>query len=84
MKTKILSNKGTSVSVVEVKPAAWAGKEFIAYSLKKRGTVSPKTKIITQHGTSAIKAEDYPKYSRVIRTSGISISSDKGTRIIQL
>lgn len=84
MKAKILTNKGTLGSVVEVKPAVWSGKEFVEYSLKKTASLSAKAKIITQHGTSSVKAGEYPKYSRIIPKSGIKISSGKGTRTIQL
>lgn len=84
MKAKILRDKGTTSSVIEVKPAAWAGKEFIKYSQKSTSRLSPKAKIITQHGTSSIKGEDYPKYSRVIKTSGIKITTGKGTGTLLL
>ena len=79
MRATILSEKGTTSSEVEIEPSQWAGGEF--YTVQEEFMSSlPKGIIISLgKGTGKIHAGNYPKSLRRVPTSGVTVSTGKGT-----
>ena len=84
MRTKILSEKGTSSSRVDVEPSLWAGREFYEVQKEFMSTLPKGTIISLGKGTAKILAGEYPKKLKKIPNGGVTIVTNKGTSSYRL
>jgi hypothetical protein len=84
MKATILSEKGTSSKQVDVEPSQWAGSEFDVVQEKFMSSLPEKTIISLGRGTGKILAGDYPKRFKKISSSGVIVTTNKGTSSYRL
>jgi len=81
MKAEITCNKGTQTLLLEVGQPNWSGDLFKEYQEKKMASLPAETIICTKRGTVGIRASVYPKSRRKFQTTGLKISSARGTKI---
>jgi len=83
MKSKILTNRGTQVTELEVGLPNWAGELFREYQAQRIASLPPTTILSMKRGTSTMKVLEYPKSDRKY-PSGWIISTARGTAIRRL
>ncbi len=79
MKTKIVTDKGTSVHEGELKPSYWSGELFRENQKKKMSSIPYGTVLSTRRGTSTMKISEYPDVPKTRSTKGFVISTARGT-----
>lgn len=84
MKATILSEKGTSSKQVYVEPSQRTGREFYVMQEKDMISLPEKTIISLGKGTNKILAGDYPKNFKKIPSSGVTVTTNKGTSSYRL
>jgi len=84
MRATILSEKGTTSKQVEVEPSQWSGHEFYVVQEKFMSSLPKGTIIALGKGTGRILAGDYPKSLKRVPTSGVTVSTGKGTSSYRL
>ena len=84
MKSKILTHRGTQVLELEVGLPNWAGELFKVYQAERMASLPTNTIICTKRGTVGVKASEYPRSNRRLPSSGIIISTARGTALRRL
>jgi hypothetical protein len=84
MKATILSEKGTSSKQVDVEPSQWVGREFYVVQEKVMSDLPKGTIISLGKGTAKIFAGEYPKRFKKISSSGVIVTTNKGTSSYRL
>lgn len=84
MRATILSEKGTSSNEVEIEPSHWSGRDFYVVQEKFMSSLPKGTIIALGKGTGKILAGEYPKSLKRVPTSGVTVSTGKGTSSYRL
>ena len=79
MKTKIVTDKGTSVHEGELKPSYWVGELYRESKKKKMSLVPYGTVLSIRRGTSTMKISEYPQVPKIASLKGFVISTARGT-----
>ena len=79
MKTKIVTDKGTSIHEGELKPSYWVGELFREDQKKKMSLVPYGTVLSIRRGTGTMKASEYPDVPKTRSIKGFVISTARGT-----
>ena len=84
MRAKILSQKGTASSEVDIEPSHWVGREFYVVQEKVMKELPKGTIISLGKGTAKIFAGDYPNSFKKIPSGGFIVTTNKGTSSYRL
>ena len=84
MKAKILSEKGTASSEVDIEPSQWAGSDFYVVQEEFKSALPKGTIISLGKGTAKVLAGEYPKSFKKIPSGGFTVTSNKGTSSYRL
>jgi len=79
MKTKIVTDKGTSVHEGELKLSHWAGELYREDQKKKMSLVPYGTMLSIRRGTSTMKISEFPHVPKITALKGFVISTARGT-----
>ena len=84
MKAKILSEKGTASSEVDIEPSIWAGEEYYLLQEEFMSALPKETIISLGKGTAKVLAGKYPKSLKKFPSGGFTVTSNKGTSSYRL
>lgn len=79
MRTKIVSERGTTSNQIDVGSAKWAGDEFYEVQEKFISSLPKGTIISLGRGTRSVLAEKYPKSLKKTYSVGFTRTTNKGT-----